>query len=301
MSIEPVLCGIWLEKLVCIFVIFGRINIFSVFRSELERYSRFSNVLHLLRGRNHFFRSDFIFRLENPFKTPPVAIKRILWTCLVISWSQAPLSRSKAKSDGFTLYLSVSQMLYRVAYVLFVQSSFNGFHVHRWQVVSSQSFRPHFDPITLFYISLSFEITWFNQQQGMEMRMCHHVAIIPLVTSVVQKTCYPDLNRLVSISRFHESFMCFKVSRNSVTGGFFTVRVRNTQRWVGKRSWIFGNCWNITALQSRDLRHWHTGQWRTRQKNACLRTNFPWSGLTPNFKMPEQPLIRSAYFESSTE
>ena len=47
-------------------VIFGRINIFSVFRSELERYSRFSNVLHLLRGRNHFFRSDFIFRLENP-------------------------------------------------------------------------------------------------------------------------------------------------------------------------------------------------------------------------------------------
>ena len=98
------------KKLVCIFVIFGRINIFSVFRSELERYSRFSNVLHLLRGRNHFFRSDFIFRLENPFKTPPVAIKRILWTCLVISWSQAPLSRSKAKSDGFTLYLSVSQI-----------------------------------------------------------------------------------------------------------------------------------------------------------------------------------------------
>ena len=117
--------------------------------------------------------------LRIPFKTPPVAIKRILWTCLVISWSQAPLSRSKAKSDGFTLYLSVSQMLYRVAYVLFRQSSFNGFHVHRWQVVSSQSFRPHFDPITLFYISLSFEITWFNQQQGMEMRMCHHVAIIP--------------------------------------------------------------------------------------------------------------------------
>ena len=35
-------------------------------------------------------------------------------------------------------------------------------------------------------------------------------------------------------------------------------------------------------------------------KNACLRTNFPWSGLTPNFKIPEQALIRSAYFESST-
>ena len=49
--------------------------------------------------------------LRMPFKTPPVAIKRILWTCLVISWSQAPLSRSKAKSDGFTLYLSVSGAL----------------------------------------------------------------------------------------------------------------------------------------------------------------------------------------------
>ena len=81
----------------------------------------------------------------------------------------------------------------------------------------STTFRPN-HPV---YISLSFEITWFNQQQGMEMRMCHHVAIIPLVTSVVrQKPATPDLNRLVSISRFHESFMCFKVSRNSVTGGF---------------------------------------------------------------------------------
>ena len=129
--------------------------------------------------------------LRIPFKTPPVAIKRILWTCLVISWSQAPLSRSKAKSDGFYAVFERFAVLYRVAYVLFVQSSFNGFHVHRWQVVSSQSFRPHFDPITLFYISLSFEITWFNQQQGMEMRMCHHVAIIPPgYFSCSQKTCY---------------------------------------------------------------------------------------------------------------
>ena len=94
-----------------------------------------------------------------------------------------------------------------------------------------------FRPNHLFYISLSFEITWFNQQQGMEMRMCHHVAIIPPgYFSCSPKPATPDLNRLVSISRFHESFMCFKVSRNSVTGGFFTVRVRNTQRWVGKRS-----------------------------------------------------------------
>ena len=135
----------------------------------------------------------------------------------------------------------------------------------------------HFDPITLFYISLSFEITWFNQQQGMEMRMCHHVAIIPPgYFSCSQKTCYPWLKPL----GFNQSLpwiihVLQKVSRNSVTGGFFTVRVRNTQRWVGKRSWIFGNCWNITALQSRDLRHWHTGQWRTRQKTLAWELIFP--------------------------
>ena len=188
---EPVLCGIWLEKLVCIFVIFGRINIFSVFRSELERYS--PSPTSCTSSEDEIISSVVISSsgLRIPFKTPPVAIKRILWTCLVISWSQAPLSRSKAKSDGFTLYLSVSQVtLSSCLHVLFRQSSFNGFHVHRWQVVSSQSFRPHFDPITLFYISLSFEITWFNQQQGMEMRMCHHVAIIPPgYFSCSQKTC----------------------------------------------------------------------------------------------------------------
>ena len=89
-------------------------------------------------------------------------------------------------------------MLYRVAYALFRQSGFYGFHVHRWQIVSSQGFRPHFDPITLFYIPLTLEVTWFNQQQGMKMRMCHHFPSFPLVTSVVlKKPATPDLNRLV--------------------------------------------------------------------------------------------------------
>ena len=106
----------------------------------------------------------------------------------------------------------------------------------------------------------------------------------PLVTSVVRKKpATPDLNRLVWMSRCHESFMCFNVSRSSVTGGFFTVRVRNTQRCVGKRSWILGNCWNITALQSRDLRHWHTGQWRTRQK-CLLENQFPLIGINSKFQ-----------------
>ena len=109
----------------------------------------------------------------------------------------------------------------RVVFALFrLKSGFYGFHVHRWQVVSSQGFRPHFDPIALFYI-INREVTRLNQQQGMKMRMCHHFPSFPLVTSVVlKKPATPDLNRLVSISRFHESFMCFKVSRNSVTGGF---------------------------------------------------------------------------------
>ena len=103
----------------------------------------------------------------------------------VISWSQALYHALKPNQTVLRCIWAFRRLLYRVAYVLFVQSSFNGFHVHRWQVVSSQSW-PHFDPITLFYISLSFEITWFNQQQGMKW-MCHHVAIIPLVTSVVRK------------------------------------------------------------------------------------------------------------------
>ena len=47
-------------------VILGRINVFAVFRFELECYSTLSNVLYFLRGRNHFFGSNFIFRLENP-------------------------------------------------------------------------------------------------------------------------------------------------------------------------------------------------------------------------------------------
>ena len=103
-------CGIWLEKLVCIFVIFGRINIFSIFRLELKCHSRFSNVLYF--SEDEIISSVVISSsgLRMPFKTPPVAIKRILWTCLVISCNQAPLSPSKAKSDGFTLYLSVSQI-----------------------------------------------------------------------------------------------------------------------------------------------------------------------------------------------
>ena len=146
-----------------------------------------------------------------PFKTPPVAIKRILWTCLVISWSQAPLSRSKAKSDGFTLYLSVSRIALSSCLRPFSSKWLLRLSRSPMAVVSSQSFRPHFDPIRLFYIPLPFEITGFNQQQSMKVWMCHHVPIIPLVTSVVlKKPATPDLNRLVSINRFHESFMCFR-------------------------------------------------------------------------------------------
>ena len=39
--------------------------------------------------------------LRIPFKTPPVAINRILWTCLVISCNQAPLSPSKSQIRRF--------------------------------------------------------------------------------------------------------------------------------------------------------------------------------------------------------
>ena len=110
----------------------------------------------------------------------------------------------------------------------------------------STTFRPN-HPV---YISLSFEITWFNQQQGMEMRMCHHVAIIPPgYFSCSQKTCYPWLKPL----GFNQSLPWIIHVLQGVTQfgnrWVFTVRVRNTQRWVGKRSWIFGNCWNITALR----------------------------------------------------
>ena len=133
-----------------------------------------------------------------PFKTPPVAIKRILWTCLVISWSQAPLSRSKAKSDGFTLYLSVSQIA--LSSCLRPFSSKWLLRLSRSPMASSQlaKLSPTFRPNPLVYIPLPFEITGFNQQQSMKVWMCHHVPIIPLVTSVVlKKPATPDLNRLV--------------------------------------------------------------------------------------------------------
>ena len=35
------------------------------------------------------------------------------------------------------------------------------------------------------------------------------------------------------IKRFHDLFMCCRVSRKSVILGFLMVSVRNTKRWVG--------------------------------------------------------------------
>ena len=78
-------------------------NIFSVFRFELECYR--PSPTSCTSSDEEIISSVVISSsgLRIPFKTPPVAINRILWTCLVISCNQAPLSPSKAKSDGFTL------------------------------------------------------------------------------------------------------------------------------------------------------------------------------------------------------
>ena len=131
--------------------------------------------------------------------------------------------------------------------------------------------------------------------------MCSHVAILsPGYFCCSNKPCNTLLNATVSLIRFHEAFMSLRVSLKSIRSQFRTVSVKNTHLWVGYCVLISSSFWNMTALHNKDLRHWQTGQNRTRQKKkACFKTSL--SSPKPNFKMPEQPLIRSAYLLNSSE
>ena len=68
----------------------------------------------------------------------------------------------------------------------------------------------------------------------MKMGVCHHFAIFALVTSVVRiNPLTTPLKRFVCAMRCQAEFIAFRVSLKSVTWGFLTVSVRNTQRYAG--------------------------------------------------------------------
>ena len=116
--------------------------------------------------------------------------------------------------------------------VLLVCSLFIGLYrlnMDLWHIIQSHRFTPHFRPFWLIDVMRTMKIRWFNQQHGVEMRVCVH--FLPLFSWACHFRC-TDKTIDYAIKSFwlYEPlpplFISVKVALRSVTWGFLRLKLR---------------------------------------------------------------------------